>query len=438
VRFVEASIMRSLKEDKSPLLDPDPAENRGLFTYGSLVHEHQEEQHRSLEDDVIPETAIYGRNLTWASAYIMVISRVIGTGIFATPGIILKSVGSVGLAISLWIIGAGISATGLVVWLEYGCMLPRSGGDKVYLEFTYRRPRFLASTLIAAQAVLLTFTTGNCVVFGEYMLFALDIVPTDLSRKMLAAALLTVIVIGHGCFLKTGIWIQNILGWIKVFLVIFMALTGLYVVIFRQEIAVDRPPRTNVLAWSVLWKGSNWGWAALSTAMLKVNFAYAGLNNLNSVLNEVKDPVRTLKSVGPAALATSCILYLLANIAYFCVVPIEEVKGSDSLIAALFFGRLFGAGLGKTILPLAIAISAAGNVMVVTFTTVWWLPVCLTIPAHDSYKRVIVGSHQSGDCPARLLAILTPSLLLTSIQRATRRSCCTLHPVSARHPAASI
>jgi hypothetical protein len=60
----------------------------------------------------------------------------------------------------------------------------------------------------------------------------------------------------------------------------------------------------------------------------------------------------------------------LVNFAYFVVVPLDEVKESGELIAALFFERVFGEHLGKTILPLAIAISATSNVMVVTFTLV--------------------------------------------------------------------
>jgi amino acid permease len=83
---------------------------------------------RSTEADVLLETAVLGRNLGWSSAYILIISRVIGSGIFATPGAIIKSVGSVGIALSLWIAGAFISWFGLQITLEYGCMLPRSGG----------------------------------------------------------------------------------------------------------------------------------------------------------------------------------------------------------------------------------------------------------------------------------------------------------------------
>ena len=84
---------------------------------------------RSVESDVLPETAVLGRNLGWSSAYILIISRVIGSGIFATPGAIVRSVGSVGMTLMLWVIGALVSWFGLVVSLEYGCMLPRSGGE---------------------------------------------------------------------------------------------------------------------------------------------------------------------------------------------------------------------------------------------------------------------------------------------------------------------
>lgn len=323
---------------------------------------------RSIEYDTLPETATYGRNLSWSSAYILVISRVIGSGIFATPGAIVKSVGSLGLALTVWVVGTILSACGLAVSLEYGCMLPRSGGDKVYLEFTYRRPRFLASTLIAVQAVLLGFTASNCIVFSKYTWFALRVQPSEAQSKILAVALLTVITIIHGCFMKTGIAIQNALGWVKIFLIMFMALSGIYVILSHRQ--ADTVPTSVSADWHDLWKDSDWSWNTISTSLFKVFYSYAGLSNMNNVLNEVKDPVRTLKSVCQAALITSCCLYLLANVSYFLVVPIDEIKQSGELVAALFFERAFGPHLGRTILPLAIAVSAAGNVMVVTFALV--------------------------------------------------------------------
>jgi hypothetical protein len=84
---------------------------------------------RAIEDDVLPETSVLGRNLGWGSAFIIIISRVIGSGIFATPGLVVKAVGSVGLALTLWVVGAVIAWLAMAIFLEYGCMLPRSGGE---------------------------------------------------------------------------------------------------------------------------------------------------------------------------------------------------------------------------------------------------------------------------------------------------------------------
>lgn len=346
---------------------------------------------RLVEDDVLPETAIVGRTIGWGSAYILVISRVIGSGIFAMPGTIVKSVGSPGLALSLWVVGAFVAWCGLAITLEYGCMLPRSGGEKVYLEYTFRRPRFLASTLVAVQAVLLGFTASNCIVFAKYTLFALKFEPTDATTKGLAVGLLTAITIVHGCFYKSGIWIQNVLGWAKVVLIVFMIATGFFVIVLGKEKTPSTDKIHSGLAASGLWTGSEWSWSILSTAIFKIYYSYAGLGNINNVLNEVKSPVRTLKSVGPAALLTACIMYVLVNVAYFAVVPLEDIQESGELIAALFFERVFEPGFGNIFLPSAIAVSAAGNVMVVTFSLV-------SLPK----VMALVGSFANILCKARL------------------------------------
>ncbi|KAK5995127.1 Low-affinity methionine permease [Cladobotryum mycophilum] len=321
---------------------------------------------RSIEDDVLPETSILGRTLSWQSAYILVISRVIGSGIFAAPGAILKSVGSPGLSLLLWVAGAVIAACGLIISLEYGCMLPRSGGTKVYLEFTYRHPRFLASTQFAINAVLLNFTATNCIIFSQYVIFAFGWDQgSDWLRKGLAVALLTSITTIHAVTPKVGVQLQDFVGWFKVGIVGFMVLAGLYVVIFRPS--ADTSQHASRLRWDNAWEDSVWNWGIISKALFKVFYSYGGLDNVANVMNEVKDPVRTLRSVALTALVTSCAMYTLVNLAYFLVVPIEEIKNSGELISALFFERVFGQHLGKTILPLAVALSAAGNVSVVAF-----------------------------------------------------------------------
>jgi hypothetical protein len=96
------------------------------------------------------------------------VGAIIGTGIFSTPSSILESVGSVGASLMLWVLGFAFSLCGLFVWLEFGTMFPRSGGEKVYLEAVYRRPKHLVTVVFAVNAVILNISSGNCIVSSLY------------------------------------------------------------------------------------------------------------------------------------------------------------------------------------------------------------------------------------------------------------------------------
>jgi amino acid transporter len=54
--------------------------------------------------------------------------------------------------------------------------------------------------------------------------------------------------------------------------------------------------------------------------MFKILFSYSGWQNANYVLNEVKNPIRTIKIAGPLGLGITSALYIFANIAYFAYV----------------------------------------------------------------------------------------------------------------------
>ncbi|PWY87397.1 methionine permease [Aspergillus heteromorphus CBS 117.55] len=359
------------------------------------------------------------KTLTWVSAYILVVSRVVGSGIFATPGSIVKSAGSVGLSLLIWVAGTILAACGMAISMEYGAMLPRSGGEKVYLEHAYPRPRFLASTLIAVQAVVLGFTASNCIIFAKYTFFAFNVEPTDFQHKILAVGLLTVVTVIHGCFLRTGIWIQNAFGWVKIFLIGAISVTGIWVILLRpygDPDALSPGPARPVFAWDAwdsLWQDSNWTWSLISTALFKVIYSYAGLGNVNNVLNEVHNPIRTIITVPPAALLTAGALYFLANTSYFLVVPLEDIKNSGELVAGLLFERLFGS-VGRVLFPLAIAISAVGNVMVVTFALAR-INQEIARQGFLPWSRVLSSSKPFGAPMGGLIVHYIPSLLVIAL-----------------------
>lgn len=84
------------------------------------------------------------RKLGFFSVVFLIVNAVMGTGIFSTPSIVFKTVNSVGSALMLWLTGAILTLCGfdhaemltnysLLVYLEYGLAIPRSGGDKNYV-----------------------------------------------------------------------------------------------------------------------------------------------------------------------------------------------------------------------------------------------------------------------------------------------------------------
>lgn len=139
-----------------------------------------------------------GRHLGLMSTTFLIIGRIIGTGIFSTPSSITASVSSVGAALMLWVLGGLLSFAGLCVWLEFGCMFPRSGGEKVYLEAVYKRPKLLATVLFSTQAVLLGFTASGCIIFASNILVAADHTVTAWNERGIAVA---VILLSQLCIL---------------------------------------------------------------------------------------------------------------------------------------------------------------------------------------------------------------------------------------------
>ena len=95
------------------------------------------------------------RQIGIVSAAFLIFNRVIGTGIFATPGAILALSGSVGLSLFMWVAGMLIAAAGTAVYVEIGTGIPKNGGEKNLLEFVYGKPKFLTTCLYTGYVVLL-------------------------------------------------------------------------------------------------------------------------------------------------------------------------------------------------------------------------------------------------------------------------------------------
>jgi len=104
---------------------------------------------------------------------------------------------------------------------------------------------------------------------------------------------------------------MNILGVFKVIILLLLVIAGW--VVLSGKTRVQNPHANFINAFAGSSRSSN----DYATATFKVLNAYTGWSNLNYVLNEVKNPVRTLKIAGPLGLGICAVLYIFANVAYF-------------------------------------------------------------------------------------------------------------------------
>ncbi|KAL2760958.1 hypothetical protein ACRALDRAFT_1090725 [Sodiomyces alcalophilus JCM 7366] len=295
------------------------------------------------------------------SAAFLIFNRIVGTGIFATPASILNLSGSVGLALFMWVAGMLIAFAGSAVYLEFGTAIPKNGGEKNYLEFVYRKPRFLVTGLYAGYVVLLAWAAGNSVVFGEYILHAAHVDVDRWNQRAVGLACVTVAFLVHGTAVRWGLYLQNLMGCIKLVVLAIIVIAGFIALGGHLKVPNDFNNFHDAF------EGTTASGYGVVTSLYNVIWSYVGYSNANYALSETKSPVRTLKVAIPIAMAAISVVYMLVNVAYFAAVPKEDILGSGRLVAALLFRNVFG-GTAERALSVFVALSAFGNVLSVIFS----------------------------------------------------------------------
>ena len=111
----------------------------------------------------------YKQDLGLKESVAIVISRIIGSGIFRVPASIMALVGCTSLFGVVWIIGGAITIFGAVIYAELCAMMPKSGGPYVFLKAAYGP--YIA--FIRGWAMFFVSETASIVavalVFSEYI-----------------------------------------------------------------------------------------------------------------------------------------------------------------------------------------------------------------------------------------------------------------------------
>ena len=289
------------------------------------------------------------------SAIAIVIGTTIGSGIFRSPaGIADRLPGPLPLAI-IWVAGGLFALCGALSFAELSSAFPRTGGVFVYIKEGWGRlPAFLFGwaeiTVIRAAAVGAISMT-----FAEYLLRVIGVDPGEYARYVAAAAIIamgTVNILG----VRWGTLVINLTTIAKygglVFIVVISLALGL--------------PQTGGHYTPAMPPGS-FSMAPFGLALVSVLWAYDGYADLSYSAGEVKDPERNMPRAlifGTLAIIT---IYLLANIAYLAVIPVEEMRRSK-LVAADVAERLLGSA-GVVFIGVTVMLSTWGTLTGSLFTS---------------------------------------------------------------------
>ncbi|KIJ36348.1 hypothetical protein M422DRAFT_261303 [Sphaerobolus stellatus SS14] len=301
------------------------------------------------------------RQLGVLSSVSLIFNRMIGTGIYATPSLILRASGSVGLFFTLWLLGALIAAVGMAVFVEFGTGIPRNGGEKNYLEYIYKRPRLLATCCYIMFACMLGWSSANSVVFGEYMVHAFGGQITQWNTRIVGFVCISLVTAIHIFHLNLGLRIQNTLAVVKFGVLIFLVGSGLLASLGLIRLEHKANNFENI------WEGTTKDPNAFVSGLYNVLWSFNGYSNAHYALSETKDPVKTIKRAAPIAMMSMTAIYFLVNISYLAVVPKEQIEAGGRVIAALYFGNLFG-NIAERVLSIVICMSTFGNIQAVCFS----------------------------------------------------------------------
>jgi basic amino acid/polyamine antiporter, APA family len=273
------------------------------------------------------------RTLGLWSSITLVVGITIGSGIFRSPAGIARQAPNPLVMLGLWVAGGIITLCGALSLAEIAAALPETGGIYAYLREAWgRRAAFLFGW---AELVLIRASAlgGIAVVFGEYLLRSISIDPTVhvlLARGISAGAIAFAAAVNvRGADL--GALVVGIATWAK-----FAALTLLVLASFVLGGAHGATT-------AHLTSGSTGplAFGTIGLALVSVLWAYDGWADLSFAAGEVKDPERNLPRAIIYGTLALIALYILTNLAYLYVFPVDAI-GRSPLVAADTMMAIFG------------------------------------------------------------------------------------------------
>ena len=289
----------------------------------------------------------------------IVVSNVIGGGIFLVPAFVAQGVPHPWAMLAVWVAGGALAFAGAMAYAELAALRPRAGGEYVYLReafgpltaFLTGWTSFVAgfAGAIAVSAVGLASYLGPFLpVAGDTTpLVTLPLGPLDLvvsPQAIVAIAVIAVLSGVHILGLGPGRIVQDLLAGMKVALLVAFVVLGFGL--------GDGDPANFAAGGAVspaLWV----------LALIPVMFSYSGWNAAAYLAEEIRDPGRNVPLALGLGTAAVVVVYLLLNLLFIYALPVGEFATVDVRVGDAAAEALFGPSVAAPVAAASVVMIAA-------------------------------------------------------------------------------
>ena len=293
------------------------------------------------------------KELTLYGLTMVAIGSCIGSGIFLTPSQIAGHLPSPWLILLIWGIGGIVTLTGALTFAELGTMFPKAGGVYVYLKEAYGD----LFGYLYGWAYLLVICSGAIaalsIAFAYYLGFIIPLGNTGI--KVVAVSAIIVVTVINILRVKAGEVFSNIFTGLKLIGIagvicigFFMGKPGLLRVQTGEAVSSD-----NLLV-------------AFGLALIGVLWSYGGWQHASFVAGEAKNAQRTVPQAMIVGALVVALVYLLTNLAYLFLLPVDKIVGSESLAAEAVSSVV---PFGGILIAVIIAVSVIGTAGIYTLSS---------------------------------------------------------------------
>jgi basic amino acid/polyamine antiporter, APA family len=255
------------------------------------------------------------RTLTERDLIFIVVGTVIGSGIFLTPGGVVRNAGSGGAALAVWVIGGILSLLGALTFAELGASRPASGGLYVYLRDAFGP--LLA--FLFGWTMFLVIGAGSlatlAAAFPRYLSVFIPL--SSAGAKVASVAVIAAVAILNIRGTRGSANVQGVATVIKAGVIVLLAI----VLIVASP---DRPPQR--------WWPETFSFSMITgavTGMIGVLWAYEGWQYVTFSAGEAIDPQKTFGRGIVIGTVLLIFIYVIANIGYFSALGIDGVAQSN-------------------------------------------------------------------------------------------------------------